>query len=138
MREELFGSVILKCFVGLTYPLLSVSVCSHIGNTNMMEDTRLTETGSAAKRHRQSLKRRLRNRAVKSRVRTTTKRFLQAYGANDKATAEQQFLMVTKLIDSAAGKGIYHKNTAARTKSRLHKKLNSIISAGSGVNDDAT
>jgi small subunit ribosomal protein S20 len=98
----------------------------------------LTETGSAAKRHRQSLKRRLRNRAAKSRVRTTTRKFLEAYGANDKAEAEKQFLVVTRLIDSAAGKGIYHKNTAARTKSRLQKKLNSIISAGDGGTDDVS
>jgi small subunit ribosomal protein S20 len=43
--------------------------------------------------------------------------------ANSKDAATEQLLVVTKLIDTAAGKGVYHKNTAARTKSRLHKKL---------------
>ncbi len=82
--------------------------------------------GSAAKRHRQSEKRRLRNRAVRSRVRTTTKKFLDAVDAGDEAEATTQFALITKLLDSAAGKGVYHKNTASRSKSRLHKRLSSL------------
>ena len=79
--------------------------------------------GSAAKRYRQSEKRRLRNKGVRSRVRTGIRRFHEAIAANDKSAAESQLLEVTKLIDTAAGKGVYHKNTAARTKSRLNKHL---------------
>ncbi|MFP4432818.1 MAG: 30S ribosomal protein S20 [Spirochaetaceae bacterium] len=82
--------------------------------------------GSAAKRHRQSEKRRLRNRAVRSRVRTTTKKFLDAVEAGDETEAGNQFALVTKLLDSAAVKGVYHKNTASRSKSRLHKRLSSL------------
>lgn len=80
--------------------------------------------GSAAKRHRQSEKRRVRNRAVRSRVRSSIRSFLAAAEANDKDGASTQLQTITKLIDTAAGKGVYHKNTAARTKSRLRKKLN--------------
>ncbi|MFP4329475.1 MAG: 30S ribosomal protein S20 [Alkalispirochaetaceae bacterium] len=83
----------------------------------------MIEKGSAAKRYRQSEKRRLRNKAVRSRVRTTIRKFREAVAANDKSEAELQFKAVTKLIDTAAGKGVYHKNTAARTKSRLSKHL---------------
>lgn len=79
--------------------------------------------GSAAKRYRQSEKRRLRNKAVRSRVRSSIRRFREAIDANDKKEAESRFQEVAKLIDTAAGKGVYHRNTAARTKSRLSKHL---------------
>ncbi len=82
--------------------------------------------GSAAKRHRQSEKRRVANRALRSKVRSGIKRFLEAVDAENKDSASEQLRVVAKSIDTAAGKGIYHKNTAARTKSRLHKKLNAI------------
>lgn len=79
--------------------------------------------GSAAKRYRQSEKRRLRNKAVRSRVRSGIRRFREAVAANDKTEAQNRFQEVTKLIDTAAGKGVYHRNTAARTKSRLSRHL---------------
>lgn len=82
--------------------------------------------GSAAKRHRQSQKRRLRNRAVRSKVHTETRKFSEAFEQNDKKAAVEHFDAVKRLIDSAVGKGVVHKNTAARTKSRLRKKLNSL------------
>ncbi len=82
--------------------------------------------GSAVKRHRQSEKRRVMNRAVRSQVRSGMKKFLDAVDAENKNSASEQLRVVTKLIDTAAGKGVYHKNTAARTKSRLHKKLNAM------------
>ena len=54
------------------------------------------------------------------------KRFLDAVDAKNKDSASEQLRVVTKLIDTAVGKGVYHKNTAARANSRLHKKLNSM------------
>lgn len=82
--------------------------------------------GSAAKRHRQSERRRLRNRAVRSEVRSSIRKFLDAVDAKKKDDASSQLSSVTRLIDSATGKGVYHKNTAARTKSRLTRKLNAM------------
>ena len=82
--------------------------------------------GSTAKRHRQSEKRRVHNRAAKSKVRTVTKSFMLAVKAGEKETAEAKFMEMTKLMDTAAGKGIYHKNTVARKKSRMHKLLNTL------------
>ena len=82
--------------------------------------------GSAAKRHRQSERARLRNKAVRSQVRTSIRNFLTAVEARDKDVASVQLKAVTKLIDTAAGKGLYHSNTAARTKSRLTRKLNAL------------
>ena len=49
-----------------------------------------------------------------------------AVKAGEKETAEAKFMEMTKLMDTAAGKGIYHKNTVARKKSRMHKLLNTL------------
>ena len=84
----------------------------------------MAEKGSAAKRHRQSLKRRMRNRTAKSEVRTSIKNFSAAIDSNDKDEAAKAYKLVVKKMDTAAGKGIYHKNTVARKKSRLAKIVN--------------
>ncbi len=74
---------------------------------------------SAEKRERQEAKRRLRNRMAKSTMRTAIKKFDAAVAAGDKAAAEQAMAESNKLLDTVAGKGIIHRNTAARKKSRL-------------------
>jgi len=84
----------------------------------------LAEKGSAAKRHRQSLRRRMRNRMAVSEVRTSVKNFMTAVDTKNKEEAEKAFRHVVKKIDTAAGKGIFHRNTVARKKSRLAKMLN--------------
>ena len=78
---------------------------------------------SAAKRHKQSVKARLRNKVVKSKVKTEIKKFQETLKSNNRESAESQLKIIEKLIDTAAGKGMYHKNNAARKKSRLHKAL---------------
>lgn len=82
--------------------------------------------GSAAKRQRQNETARLRNRSVRSRIHTEKRKFLEAVEGKDTDAAQAQFAQVAKLIDSAANKGVYHRNTADRKKSRLHKMLNSL------------
>jgi small subunit ribosomal protein S20 len=84
----------------------------------------LTDHSSAAKRHRQSESRRIRNRAVRSRVRTNIRQFLASVEENNKDEAAAKLKTVTRMLDSASHKGVYHRNTAARTKSRLVSKLN--------------
>jgi len=79
---------------------------------------------SAAKRNRQNIKRNLRNRIVKSTVHTAKVKFVSAVKSEDKEKASAEFKNLSKLIDTAAGKNIFHKNTAARKKSRLNKMLN--------------
>lgn len=81
---------------------------------------------SAAKRLRQSLGRRMRNRMSKSSSKTAIRKFETAIQAKDKATAATQLIEVQKLLDTAAGKGIMHKNMVARKKSRLAHALNSL------------
>jgi small subunit ribosomal protein S20 len=67
-------------------------------------------------------KRHERNKAVKTEMKTRTKEATDSIGtdAND-----EDVRLAVKRIDSAASKGIIHKNTAARKKSRLMKKVNS-------------
>lgn len=86
----------------------------------------MPNSNDAAKRHRQNLKRRLRNRSVRSRVRTSIKSFESAVDKKDKVSAESRYVEFVKFIDTAAGKGLYHRNTVARKKSRMHKKLKSL------------
>ncbi len=83
---------------------------------------------NSAKRHRQNLTRRLRNRTIKSTVRTSIKAFEVAVKKHDKEAAEVSYKKFVKLIDTAAGKGVFHINAAARKKSRLHKVLSGMAS----------
>jgi small subunit ribosomal protein S20 len=78
---------------------------------------------SASKRLRQSLKRRQRNRAVKSRTRTLVGKAITLIG-DDIGTAEEAVKAAISGLDRAAQKGVIHPNAAARSKSRLLKRFN--------------
>ena len=77
---------------------------------------------SAKKRVKVSAKKNLRNRMIKSAVRTSIKKFEVAVAA-DAATAGAQLNATTSAIDKAAAKGVMHKNAANRKKARLAKRL---------------
>jgi small subunit ribosomal protein S20 len=78
---------------------------------------------SQIKRNRQNEKANARNKAVRSELKTRTKHVDAAVeGGEDVQEAARQAI---KRIDQAAAKGVLHKNTAARRKSRLMKKVNS-------------
>jgi small subunit ribosomal protein S20 len=81
---------------------------------------------SVEKRDRENAKRRLRNRAAKSTVRTAVKKFNAAVEAGDKAAAKEALDLSVKLLDSAAGKGVIHQNTASRKKSRMTQAYNKL------------
>jgi small subunit ribosomal protein S20 len=87
------------------------------------------KSSSAAKRHRQSEERRIRNKAVKSSVRTSAKKFVFFAQKKEVNEAEAALKDMIKKIDSAAQKGIIKKNAAARKKSRMQKLFNSIKTA---------
>lgn len=65
-----------------------------------------------------------RNKAIKSGVKTAVKKVNAAIEANDKAAASAALLSATSIIDKAATKGVYHKNTASRKVSRLAQAIN--------------
>jgi small subunit ribosomal protein S20 len=78
---------------------------------------------SARKRHRQSLKRQARNRAIKTRVRGEVKKAAQAIAGGDKQAALAQLHGATRVLYKAVSKGVLHRNTAARKVGRLAKAL---------------
>ncbi len=65
-----------------------------------------------------------RNKAIKSGVKTAMKKVLAAVESGDKAAAEAALVAATSEISSAASKGVYHKNNAARKVSRLATAVN--------------
>ena len=83
----------------------------------------MANSSTAAKRHRQNLKRRTHNRGIKSELRTNTRKLLEQVQSQSTEDAKKQYLLVASLLDRAVSKGVLHKNTAARKKHRLHRVL---------------
>ena len=79
----------------------------------------MANTKQAKKRANQSEVRRLQNDGMRSKVRTYIKNVILAIATGDKPKAQEAFKVAVPVIDSMAGKGIIHKNKAARHKSRL-------------------
>ena len=67
-----------------------------------------------------------RNKAIRSAVKTSIKKVEAAVAANDKEAAKAALTVAISTIESAASKGVYHKNNCARKVSRLTKAVNSI------------
>lgn len=81
---------------------------------------------SAKKRVRQNTKSRTINRARKSQVKTQVKHFEEVLSSGDVEAAKEQYQLIVKKLDKTAATSTMHKKTAARKKSRLAKKLNSL------------
>ena len=81
---------------------------------------------SAEKRVRQNAKRNEINRSNRSKLRTSIKKLRSSVAASDKSGSLELLLPTVSLIDKAVNKGIIHKNTAARYKSRLTKHVNDL------------
>jgi small subunit ribosomal protein S20 len=79
----------------------------------------VANTKSAMKRIRQNERRRVRNRAVRSQVRTAVKVARTIEGPEQRATIEEAI----RSLDKAVSKGVIHRNTAARKKSALARRL---------------
>jgi small subunit ribosomal protein S20 len=79
---------------------------------------------SAKKRHRQSERRRLANKSVKSSLHTAARRFQEAVAAKDAKAMDETLKALIKKLDTAAGKKIIAKNAAARKKTRMQKLYN--------------
>ncbi len=81
---------------------------------------------SAIKRAKTNEKSRLRNKNVKTNLKTTEKAFEEALVSGDKEKAIDAYKLASKKFDMAASKGIIHKNVANRKKSNLAKKVNAV------------
>ena len=81
---------------------------------------------SAEKSDRQGEKRRLRNKMIKSRARTLAKDFVELVEGKKKDEAIKVLGELSSFLDKAVSKGVYHRNTAARKKSRMSHLLSGL------------
>ena len=79
----------------------------------------MANTKSAKKRAEKSAAQRIKNRTMRSRMRTAVRKLRAAVASGDAKMAQELLPLTIKVVDSSAQKGIIHRNTAARTKSRL-------------------
>ncbi len=81
----------------------------------------MPNTKSAKKRLRQNVKRRMRNRYYVRRMKTESKKVIEAVKEKNLELAKQQLKVAFKWIERAAARGAIHKNEASRRQSRLSK-----------------
>jgi len=81
---------------------------------------------SALKRARQTVKKTNVNRANTSRLRTTLRKLRDSITSGDKKTAQEALSGTISVLDKASSKGVLHRNTAARYKSRLSKRVSKL------------
>lgn len=84
----------------------------------------MANTASAKQRIRNSARKAQQNRLHRSRSRTAVKKVRIALAGKDVPAAKEEIVTAISYLDKAAGKGVIHKNAAARKKSRLVKALN--------------
>lgn len=87
----------------------------------------MAKSKTPAKRARTAEKNRARNMSKKSAMKTAVKKFDAAVAGKKPAEAEAMLVVASSMIDRNAAKGILHRNKAARQKSRLAKKFNSLV-----------
>ena len=94
--------------------------------TSSKAKKKTVRSASGLKRARQDVKLNAANTALRSKFRTVVKNVQKAVVAGDKAKAADLFKAAQAVIDSVADKGIFHKNKAARHKSRLSAKIKAL------------
>ena len=83
----------------------------------------MANSPQARKRARQNDKRRAHNHGIRASMRTAIKKFLKTVAAGDRQAAVEAYRRTVSVIDRVAGKGLTHRNKAARLKSRLNNRL---------------
>jgi small subunit ribosomal protein S20 len=86
----------------------------------------MPNTKSAERRMRNSARKRLHNRSLKSRLHTLERKYLTLVGAGKKNEASAALRDISSAFDKAAKTGVVHKSTADRKKSRLSLRLNGL------------
>jgi small subunit ribosomal protein S20 len=97
--------------------------------TSTRAKKRTVRLASGRKRARQDVKLNAANTALRSHFRTMVKKVSKAVAGGDKTQAGETFKSAQRVIDSIADKGIFHKNKAARLKSRLAAKVKALALA---------
>ena len=86
----------------------------------------MANSAQARKRGRQNEIRRLRNQSARSRLRTSIKKVVRAIQAGDREAAASAYRDAVPAVDRAAGRGLIHRNKAARHKKRLNARIRAI------------
>jgi len=117
--ERLVGSLWQRRHgtTGTTYP---------VNTDEQDEGCRVANIKSQIKRNRQNEKARLRNKAVKSSLKTAVRRFHEATAAGDVEAAGTHLRAASRKLDKAVSKGVIHKNQAANRKSAISKQYASL------------
>ena len=97
--------------------------------TSSKAKKRIVRLASGRKRARQDVALNAHNTSLRSRFRTVVKNVQKAVAGGDKDKARDLFQSAQSVIDSVADKGIFHKNKAARHKSRLAAKVKALPAA---------
>jgi small subunit ribosomal protein S20 len=97
--------------------------------TSAKAKKRTVRIASGRKRARQDVKLNAHNSALRSRFRTVVKNVQKAAASGDRAQATAVLQAAQSVIDSVAAKGIFHRNKAARTKSRLAARVKALAAA---------
>jgi small subunit ribosomal protein S20 len=84
---------------------------------------------SQIKRNKQNEKRRMRNKAVKSSLKTAIRRFNETLAAGDPEATALELRAASRKLDKAVSKGVIHKNQAANRKSAIARRLAGLTSA---------
>ena len=99
--------------------------------TSSKAKKKTVRTASGLKRARQDVRLNAANTALRSKFRTVIKNVQKAVIAGDKVKATALFQSAQSVIDAVADKGLFHKNKAARHKSRLSAKVKSLAATAS-------
>lgn len=86
----------------------------------------MANSPTAKKRARQAVQRRHANQAQRSMMRTAVKHVVRALEAGDQGKAQEAYRLAVPIVDRMAGKGLIHRNKAARQKSRLNKHIQAL------------
>ena len=97
--------------------------------TSSKAKKRTVRLASGRKRARQDVNLNAANSSLRSKFRTSIKNVLKAVATGDKSKATDLFKTAQSVIDSIADKGLFHKNKAARHKSRLSAKVKAMATA---------
>ena len=122
-----------RCYTPRSLPALARHTLFHRKTSFMATATKAKKKtvriASGLKRVRQDTKLNAANTALRSHFRTVIKNVQKAVETGDKAKAAELFKAAQPVIDSVADKGIFHKNKAARHKSRLAAKVKALATA---------
>ena len=91
-----------------------------------IQDSIVANIKSSKKRAKQAVVRNQRNSSQRSQLRTAVKKVIKALDANDAAGAQEAFAAAQPLLDRFGARGLFHRNKAARHKSRLSARIKAL------------